>query len=278
MQIVYATVLHTLTHTNTHTHTHNQENASDTAKNTLRLARHTAAKLLVTTNPGLLTNAQRMGSIKPLLELIRDHDASDLQHFEALMAITNIAVTGDDAKNRIVSEKGISTLSYAMFSDHEEVRRAGTEALCNLVPHSAIMKHLADPDNLRLWNAFAADYETNFECARAAAGCLAMSTHDPAVAEALVGLPTFKDNISTMLESGNLEIMHRTLVVVLNLVDHGGDIRAMAVKAGLVTFCSAYVESYHDGNKAVDLGFSEQDTSIMKATVEVAKQIIQITG
>jgi hypothetical protein len=217
-----------------------------------------------------------MGSIKPLIQLIRDNDSTDLQQFEALLAITNLASASDETKERIIAEKGISTLSYAMFSDHEMVRRAGTEAMCNLVPHPAMMEHLADPEHLRLWLAFASDVEGNFECARAASGCLAMSSFDPAVAEALVGLKSFRESMRTMLECGNLEVMHRVLVTVLNLVEQGDKCREGAISAGLVAFCAAYVATYHDGRKADELHFSESEHGQIAVTVDIAKQIVSL--
>lgn len=249
------------------------EHSTETKKNALRQARHCVAKLLVTTNPSMLTTSQRIGAIKPVILLIRDSDASDLQHFEALLAVTNIASTGYDAKEKVVSEKGVSTISYAMFSDHELVRRAGTEAMCNLVGHPAMEKHLSDPENLRLWLAFAADFENNFECARAASGCLAMSTDIPDIAGALIGLKTFKECITSLLESGNLELMHRTLVLIKNLIDLGDKYKECVTSAGLVTFCRVYAESYHDGAKAADLGFSPDEQGLMSVTLDLAKTI-----
>lgn len=217
-----------------------------------------------------------MGSIKPLIQLIRDNDSTDLQQFEALLAITNLASAGDETRERIIAEKGISTLGYAMFSDHEMVRRAGTEAMSNLVPHPTMMEHLADPEHLRLWLAFASDVEGNFECARAASGCLAMSTYDPAVAKALIDLKSFRESMTTMLECGNLEVMHRVLVIVLNLVEQGDKCREATIAAGLVAFCAAYVASYHDGSKADELHFSESEHGQMAVSVDIAKQIVSM--
>lgn len=231
------------------------------------------ARLLITTNPAILTTSQRMGSIKPLIQLVRDNTASDLQHFEALLAITNLASSGYDAKDKIVSEKGIPTLSYAMFSDHELVRKAGTEAMCNLIPHPAMMKHLADEENLRLWLAFAASYEENFECARAAIGCLAMSTDSPDIAKTLVGLKAFRDSTKGILESGNLELMHRVLVMIQNLMLQGDKCKKEVEEAGLVAFCHAYVQSYHDGSKIQDLEFNPEQEGLMTVTIALAKDI-----
>lgn len=247
---------------------------TDTMRNVIRLARHCIAKMLVSTNPSLLTSAQRLGSIRPLLKLVRDIKASDLQHFEALLAITNLASSGEDAQNRIVSERGIPALNFAMFSDHEMVQRAATEAMCNLVPHKGMMDHLSQAENLKLWLAFASDYEEHYECARAASGCLAMATQDEAIARELVSLEKFGSQASSLLESGRLEIMHRALVLINNLMIHGGDCREKAVKEGLVAFCQVYVEKYHDGQGTEGLEFPEQEVALLPVTVDIAKKIV----
>jgi hypothetical protein len=187
-----------------------------------------------------------------------------------------VASSSDDAKEKIVAEKGVSTLSYAMFSDHEMIRRAATEAMCNLVPHPAMIKYLADPENLRLWLAFAADLDSNFECARAASGCLAMSTDFTDVALALVRLKSFKESMTSLLESGNLELMHRVLVVIQNLLGQGGECKEIVVSAGLVAFCRAYVDSYHDGSLATSLGFTPEQQGLMSVTVDIAKAIVNM--
>ncbi|CAN0053782.1 unnamed protein product, partial [Ectocarpus fasciculatus] len=74
-------------------------------------ARHAIAKTLVTTNPNLLAEAQTMGSVPALITMCRDHESLNLQQFEGLMALTNLASL-DNVKNRIVAEKGISCFQY----------------------------------------------------------------------------------------------------------------------------------------------------------------------
>jgi hypothetical protein len=252
-----------------------EKNPSDLRKKIIRMLRHCIGKLMITTNPGLLTNAQRMGSIKPLVQLVRDIGSSDLQKFEALMALTNIASSGDDAKNKIVSDQGLSTIKFAMFNDHESVKQAATECMCNLVPNEKFMESLREVDELRLWLALASDYEVHFECARAAAGCLAMATGDPQIAKALISIKNFKERMDQTLESGSLEIMHRMLVVILNLAQLGDEFRVAAEEHGLIAFARAYVYSYHDGSKVTELEFSDEDMPNFRATVDVAKQIVK---
>eukprot|EP00536_Pseudo-nitzschia_multiseries_P007212 jgi/Psemu1/195093/e_gw1.166.69.1 len=251
----------------------NEKNPSDIQKKIIRMIRHCMAKLLVTINPGLLTSAQSMGSIKPLLALVREIESSDLQKFEALMSLTNLVSMSDTAKNKLASEKGIPGVKFAMFSEHPMVQRAAAECLCNMVGNQDFMKLLGDVEELRLWLALASDFEENFECARAAAGCLAMATGDPSVAKALIQIPKFKERMDLCLSSGSVEILHRTLVVVLNLVEHGEELKAAALENGLVAFCDAYVDSYHDGNKMEELGLKGDQLPAFNATVEVAMQI-----
>jgi len=111
---------------------------SDTSKNNLQKARFTIAKLLITTNPSLLQTSQRLGSISPLLQLVHDHTSTDLQTFEALLSLTNLGSLDDETKNKIISSKGLSILSYAMFSEHNMVRRAdGDNVQFGLTPRNA---------------------------------------------------------------------------------------------------------------------------------------------
>ncbi|KAG7364405.1 tetratricopeptide repeat protein [Nitzschia inconspicua] len=252
-----------------------EQNPSDVRKKIIKNIRHCMAKLLVTTNPGLLTSAQSMGAIKPLIQLVRQIDSNDLQRFEALLSLTNLGSMGDNTKSKIVGEKGLSTLKYAMFSDNPLVKKAATECMCNLVGNDKFMKMLQDVEELRLWLALASDYEENFECARAAAGCIAMATGDPDVAKALIQIPNFKERMDTCLESGSMEIIHRTLVTVLNLVELGEELKESAVSNGLVAFSLAYVESYHDGSKVEELDLDDEQLQAFQATIQVAKQIIK---
>lgn len=139
------------------------------------------------------------------------------------------------------------------------------------------MEHLAETDNLRLWLAFSADYEEHYECARAASGCLAMATQDPRIASAVIQLPFFQKYNDEIIQCGSLELMHRVLTMMLNLVAHGGKCKEAVIKASFAAFCLRYVDSYHDGRKAEDLGFPEEEKHLMPITIDLAKQIVKLT-
>ncbi|KAH8064754.1 hypothetical protein JL722_1635 [Aureococcus anophagefferens] len=58
-------------------------------------AGHAAAKILVTTDPNRLTDAQRLAGIRPLLWLCKQLKVNDLVHFEALLGLTNLLSLGE---------------------------------------------------------------------------------------------------------------------------------------------------------------------------------------
>lgn len=233
--------------------------------------------MLVTTNPATLTLSQRSGAVGPLLKLVKDNDALDLQHFEALMSLTNLAGFDNETKNGVVAQGGISILGYAMFADHEMVRQAATEAMCNMVPHPKFMEYLAKEDNIRVWIAFSLDYETNLACARASVGCLAMAVPDPEVAKAIVRSKNFHEMIRTLLECGQLELMHRVLALIAGLIEHGGECRGAVVATGAGPFCDAYLISYSDENKTMDnFKFNSADRASLSATLNLAKEVARL--
>lgn len=178
------------------------------------------AKILISTNPNLVPSAALFSSIRPLLDLCKGE--TQLLQFEALMALTNIASVSDATKQRIVSEpQGLATLQYLQFSEHELVRRAATEAICNLLPNEEVVdKVFLNDEKLRLWLAFASveEEEEDFETARAAGGALAMVSQVPQVSWLLMkhgGLQTFTRVIEV---SKHDESLHRAFFAMENML------------------------------------------------------------
>merc|ERR1712183_676789 len=101
------------------------------------------------------------------------------------------------------------------------------------------------------------------------------ATVDLSIAKTLVSIPNFKERIDSCLGSGSIELIHRILVVILNIVEHGGEMRRAAIENGLVVFCEAYMESYHDGKKFTELGLEDDNFGVFNDTIEIAKQIVK---
>ena len=120
---------------------------------------HIIAKTLITTNPHLLTEHLRLSCIPPLITLCRDTEATNLQLFEALLALTNITSCGEVEQNRLAQDKGVAAVHYLIFSEHTMVRRAATEALCNMGGHESVLRFLRAPESLRLWLGLSEEYD-----------------------------------------------------------------------------------------------------------------------
>lgn len=103
-------------------------------------AAHAVAKTLITTNPNLLSEHQRLGAIKPLVMLCKDSACSNLQQFETLLALTNVLSCGTAEHEKFAAEKGVAAVHYLIFSEHMMVRRAATEALCNMANSEHLLK------------------------------------------------------------------------------------------------------------------------------------------
>nr|CCA24824.1 unc45 family protein putative [Albugo laibachii Nc14]CCA26302.1 unc45 family protein putative [Albugo laibachii Nc14] len=192
---------------------------TNTATQISNAAAQAMAKILITTNPSLLPVSSLFSSIRPLLEVCKSD--SQLIHFEALMALTNIASMSEETKTHIVMEPhALSTIQYLQFSDHELVRRAATETICNLIPNEKVIECIfKNEEKLRLWLAFASveEEEEDFETCRAASGALAMVSQVPEVSQLLVQLGGISTFAKLVKGSKHEESIHRALFALENV-------------------------------------------------------------
>ena len=170
-------------------------------------AAHAAGKVLITTDPRKLTDDQQLCAIRPLLWACRHVRATDLAVFEQLLALTNLLSLGATARRRVAVEKGIHALEYLQFSDHPEVKRAATEALCNMVPDRSMIKHLSRSDKMKLWLALCHE-DGDARLVSAAVGCLAMACSDVDVARA-VASNNGASALIAVLGSSDPSLVHR---------------------------------------------------------------------
>ncbi len=76
--------------------------------------------------------------LRPLLSLLAI-DRSAFEGFESLLALTNVTSSSrdrdDEVRTRLIHESGaFGAIEHYLFeTDHEMLRRAATECICNLV-------------------------------------------------------------------------------------------------------------------------------------------------
>lgn len=105
-------------------------------------------------------------AVRPILQLLKT-DNTALENFEALMALTNLASLGESVRleiiflfnqlsnriiyfrKRILKEGGFTNIEQYMYEDHQMLRRAATECICNMVVQDDVSHTLT---NLLLLN------------------------------------------------------------------------------------------------------------------------------
>lgn len=197
-----------------------------TSNNTVKgklIAAQALAKIAITSDPKLSFPGQRsLEVVRPLVQLLKSEQG--LQQFESLMALTNLASTCDDVRHRIIKEGGIPLAESLMFEEHELIRRASTEFLCNMVQMPQVHERFLcdDIERVKLWTLFSG--EDDFELARAAAGGLAQLTHDPRICTKVMEVKSATAILKELLASEKGELQHRAAYIVANLMAANKDI------------------------------------------------------
>ncbi|KAG0069945.1 hypothetical protein BGZ89_001788 [Linnemannia elongata] len=165
-----------------------QQQQPPASEATKTAATQALAKLSITLDPRLTFKNQRIPElVKPLIWLLESTD--QLCQFESLMALTNLGSMGDiQVLSLIVQDGGIEKMENLQFSEHNLVRRAATEALCNMIFFEPVFELYSDPKqgknkiHLMLALCDADDFMTR----RAASGALAVLSTSPEVCKMII--------------------------------------------------------------------------------------------
>jgi hypothetical protein len=212
---------------------------SNTDKGKL-IAAQALAKLGITSDPRLAFPGQRsLEVVRPLVSLLSaDHG---LMQFEGLMALTNLASMNDDIRRRILKEGGVGLMESLMFEEHELIRRAATEALCNMIcleEVTARFHRSDDIERVKLWTLFAGEEDERL--AIAASGGLSLLSRDPQICQQILAVKSGLEILRELVTSGSEELQFRGLFVVANLVESGREAAARVMEGELLEVCTAY--------------------------------------
>jgi protein unc-45 len=139
-----------------------------------------------------------------------------LQKFEALMALTNIASVGAEMATRVVrAPQLINSIEGLLLDEHEMIRRAAMELICNLVVCDEGFERFVPNSNPKTTAAMVesrlqilvalADVE-DFQTRKAASGALAMLSSDEKVCAALAALQKKRESLVGILGRLLIEI------------------------------------------------------------------------
>lgn len=250
----------------------------DSEDKTRRTAAQALARILISINPSLIFGGTRSRpqstAIRPLLAILTPDPTAEtrdlLPAFEALMALTNLASTGDPETLAAIIRSAWPTIENdLLLSSNTLVSKAAVELVCNLVQQSVEGIALyADgtPQAFNRLHVLLALADSEDAATRSAAGgALASLTGYVEVVRAVLLRPRGVDVLLGLCgeedgEEGSEDLRFRGVVAVCNLVfcgeedegegkegggDEGGEIRRRArealVKAGAVetlTLCA----------------------------------------
>uniref|UniRef100_A0A4W5JAE3 Unc-45 myosin chaperone A n=1 Tax=Hucho hucho TaxID=62062 RepID=A0A4W5JAE3_9TELE len=172
------------------------------------------AKITITSNPEIAFPGERIYEVvRPLVSLLT-LDCSLLQNFESLMALTNLAGISERLRQKIIKEKAVPKVEGYMFEEHDLVRAAATECMCNLVLSTEVQQLYVATGNDRLKLLVLYSGEEDERLRKAAAGTLAMLTAE----QPELCTSHWLEILQALLLSDSLELRHRGVVVMLNLM------------------------------------------------------------
>ncbi len=202
---------------------------TNTSKGKLTAAQ-ALAKIGITNDPKLAFPGQRLLEVvRPFVALLKSDKG--LQQFEGLMALTNVASINNESRQRIISEGGVPLMESLMFEEHELIRRAATEALCNMLQVSEVHQRFFsdDVERIKLWTLFSG--EEDVLLARAASGGLAQLTCDPGLCGKVMEVKSAPAILKELLLSPNEELCNRGTYIVANMIEASQEIASTFVSS-----------------------------------------------
>ncbi|ORX57842.1 ARM repeat-containing protein [Piromyces finnis] len=182
----------------------------------IMLATQALAKIAITMDPRLaFKSAKATDLVRPLIIMCKK--GSLLQQFEALMALTNLGSVDDDLRMKILKEDGIKAMESLQFTENVMVRRAATEALCNMMYEPEVYtSYIQSPSKIKLLVALS-DVE-DFETRRAASGALAVLSQAEEITQHIKKVNYGYEVIKSLLEDKSEELQHRGAEITKNII------------------------------------------------------------
>nr|CDS25299.1 protein unc 45 A [Hymenolepis microstoma] len=202
------------------------------------------AKLSITADPRLTFPGERsLEVIRPLLQLL-DMECPALQNFEGLLSLTNLASLDDKHRSRMLAEGVLPKIEHYMFEEHEDLRRAAVECFGNLAQHPAVVLAYGgegDPEDktngssetilakcgssgsevIKLLTLYCYD-EKDIFLVRAAAGALAVLSHDIGILKRITQVDKWKEKFEALVAHPSPAIQHRAAYILRNCIVVGG--------------------------------------------------------
>ncbi|XP_032072001.1 protein unc-45 homolog B [Thamnophis elegans] len=183
-------------------------------------ASHALAKIAAISNPDIAFPGERVYEVvRPLVSLLNT-ERDGLQNYEALIGLTNFSGRSDKLRQKIIKEKALPDIENYMFENHDQLRQAATECMCNLVVNKEVQDRFIAEGNDRLKLIVLLCGEDDDKVQNAAAGALAMLTaaHKTLCHKLTQVTTQWLEILQRLCLHEKQEVQHRGVVIVYNLV------------------------------------------------------------
>ncbi|XP_035235626.1 protein unc-45 homolog B isoform X2 [Anguilla anguilla] len=197
---------------------------------------HALAKIAAISNPEIAFPGERIYEVvRPLVSLLHP-DRDGLQNYEALMGLTNLAGLNDKLRVKILKEKALPDIENYMFEEHDQIRQAATECMCNLVVCKEVQERYMEDGNDKLKLLVLLCSEDDDKLQRAAAGAIAMLTTAQKKLCTKLTLVTVQwlEILQRLCLHDNLQIQHRGLVIAYNLMSADAELAKKLIESEML--------------------------------------------
>ncbi|KAM9209865.1 protein unc-45 homolog B isoform 3-T3 [Dugong dugon] len=199
-------------------------------------AAHALAKIAAISNPDIAFPGERVYEVvRPLVRLL-DTERDGLQNYEALLGLTNLSARSDKLRQKIVKEKALPDIENYMFENHDQLRQAATECMCNMVANKEVQERFLADGNDRLKLVVLLCGEDDDKVQNAAAGALAMLTaaHKKLCFRMTQVTTQWLEILQRLCLHDQLSIQHRGLVITYNLLSADPELAKKLVESELL--------------------------------------------
>ncbi|NXY25101.1 UN45B protein, partial [Atrichornis clamosus] len=199
-------------------------------------ASHALAKIAAISNPDIAFPGERVYEVvRPLVSLLNT-ERDGLQNYEALLGLTNFSGRSDKLRLKIVKEKALADIENYMFENHDQLRQAATECMCNLVVNKEVQERFVADGNDRLKLVVLLCGEDDEKVQVAAAGALAMLTAaQKKLCSKMTQVTTqWLEILQRLCLHDNMEVQHRGLVIAFNLISADKELAKKLVESELL--------------------------------------------
>ncbi|XP_006774258.1 PREDICTED: protein unc-45 homolog B [Myotis davidii] len=215
-------------------------------------AAHALAKIAAVSNPDIAFPGERVYEVvRPLVRLL-DTQRDGLQNYEALLGLTNLSGRSDKLRQKIFKERALPDIENYMFENHDQLRQAATECMCNMVLNKEVQERFLADGNDRLKLVVLLCGEDDDKLQNAAAGALAMLTaaHKKLCLKMTQVTTQWLEILQRLCLHDQLSVQHRGLVIAYNLLQADAELAKKLVESELLEILTVVGKQEPDEKRA----------------------------